>query len=79
MDPLIADMIQDNPSKRPNIDEVVTQLETIRKDQTPLKLRSRIVDKREGMLGDAVRTVLHWARQLGYIARRLPAIPHPTP
>jgi len=79
MEPLIADMTQDNPCKRPNIDEVVTRFETIRKGLTPLKLRSRIVDKQEGMLGDAVRTVLHWARQLGYIARQLPAIPHPTP
>jgi len=79
MEPLIADMTQDNPFERPNIDEVITRFETIRKSLTPLKLRSRIVDKHEGILGDAVRTVLHWARQLGYVARQLPAIPPPPP
>jgi len=77
MEPLIADMTQDNPSKRPNINEVITRFETIRKGLTPLKLRSRVVDKQEGMLGNTVQTVLHWVRQLGYVARRLPATPPP--
>jgi len=79
MESLIADMTQDDPSKRPKIDEVVTRFETIRKNLTPLKLRSRVVDKQESMLGDVVRTLLHWARQVGYVARRLPTIPPPPP
>ena len=79
MESLIVDMTQDNPSKRPRIDEVVTRFETIRKSLTPLKLRSRVVHKQESMLGDAVRTLLHWVRQVGYVTRRLPAIPRPPP
>ena len=79
MESLIADMTQDDPSKRPKIDEVVTRFETIRENLTPLKLRSRVVDKQESMLGDVVRTLLHWARQVGYVARRLPTIPPPPP
>lgn len=77
MEPLIADMTQESPSKRPNIDEVVIRFETINKSLTPLKLRSRVVDKQEGILGDAFRTIFHWARQLGYVTKRLPAIPRP--
>ncbi|KAL4064821.1 hypothetical protein V8B97DRAFT_2025923 [Scleroderma yunnanense] len=79
MKDLLADMTQEDPSKRPNIDEVVARFETIRKSLTPLKLRSRVVDKQESTVGEAFRTVLHWARQLGYAARRLPAIPPPPP
>lgn len=47
MAPLIADMVQDDPSKRPTIDEVVARFEKLRKALPWWKLRSRLVRKDE--------------------------------
>ncbi|KAL4073734.1 hypothetical protein J3A83DRAFT_4230974 [Scleroderma citrinum] len=77
MGPIIADMVQEDPSKRPTIDEVVTRFEIIRKSLGPWKLRSRLADKQENMLENAILTVSHWTRQLRYVAKHLPAVPLP--
>lgn len=73
---LISDMVQDDPSKRPKMDEVVVRFETIRKDLSTAKLRSRIVYKTESIAETAYLTVLHWSHRVKFTIRRIPAIPN---
>ncbi|KAL4078215.1 hypothetical protein V8B97DRAFT_1935859 [Scleroderma yunnanense] len=75
MEPLIADMINEDPSKRPTMNEVVARFEAIQKTLDSWKLRSRVVDRYETLLEVTTRTALHWTRQLTYVVRRLPAVP----
>ena len=75
MTPLIADMIHQDPSKRPTMNEVVHRFETIQRSLNSWKLRSRIVDKEENLVEITFRAALHWTRQFGYTLRRLPAVP----
>ena len=77
MQPLVADMVQTDPSKRPTMDEVVERFETIRRGLGKWKLRSRVVDSDESMLERIFGTAWHWARQLEFVLRRLPALPRP--
>jgi serine/threonine protein kinase len=80
MAPLVTDMVQDEPSKRPTIDEVVTRFEEIRKGLSSWKLRSRVSKEKDNVIATALtRVVPHWARRVGFIAKRVPAIPTPKP
>ena len=76
MQPLISDMIQVDPSKRPKMDEVVARFETIRKGLSTAKLRSRIVYKVESIAETAYLTILHWSHRVKFAIRRIPAIPN---
>lgn len=76
MRPLISDMVQEDPSKRPTMDEVVIRFETIRKSLSTTKLRSRIARKTETIAEATYLTVLHWSHRLKYLARRIPAVPN---
>ena len=77
MKPLIASMIQQEPDKRPKIDEVVAQFDDIRRALSRRKLRSRVVDVNEDLFERVVRTASHWKRRIGFVARGVPAIPSP--
>ena len=79
MQPLVADMIQIDPSKRPTMDEVVERFKTISGGLSKWKLRSRVYDSDESMLKRFFSAALHWARQLEFTVRRLPALPPPLP
>jgi hypothetical protein len=46
MEPLVADMVQDDPAKRPKMDEVVSRFREIEGKLSTWKLRSRI-DRRD--------------------------------
>ncbi|KAG9310555.1 kinase-like domain-containing protein [Chiua virens] len=76
MKPLMADMIQHDPDKRPNIDEVVSRFNDIRCELSGRKLRSRPVDIDEGLVDRVVRTTSHWSRRIVFIVRGTPAIPN---
>ncbi|KAH7889023.1 hypothetical protein F5I97DRAFT_1935400 [Phlebopus sp. FC_14] len=78
MKPLISDMVQNDPSKRPTMDEVVQRFESIRAGLSRWKLRSRVVDKQESMLEGVVRGTAHWTRRIGFVARNVSAIPIPS-
>ena len=75
--PLTADMVQDDPTKRPKMDEVVTRFREIRGKLGSWKLRSRIVRRDEIWLLAVWRSVGHWYRTLGYVLGRKAAIPEP--
>jgi len=77
MQPLVTDMIQPDPSKRPTMDDVVKRFETIRQGLGKWKLRSRVVDSNESVLGGIFGAAWHWVYQLKFVVRRLPALPRP--
>ncbi|KDQ55741.1 hypothetical protein JAAARDRAFT_37166 [Jaapia argillacea MUCL 33604] len=77
MEPLVVDMVQDDPTKRPTMDEVVARFATIVSSLSSWKLRSRVVGRKDNAILGAYRTVTHWARRVSYIVRRVPAIPTP--
>lgn len=77
MKPLVADMIQADPAKRPKMDEVVTRFDGIRRGLSRRTLRSRVVDVDEDLFERVIRTTSHWKRRVGFMTRGVPAIPSP--
>jgi hypothetical protein len=77
MEPLVADMVQEDPSKRPNIDNVVAEFEVIRLGLSNSKLRSRLVDRGEHPIMGFFRGLAGWIRRIKYIVKRLPPLPTP--
>ena len=74
---LVADMVHNDPSKRPTMSEVVARFDKIANGLSAWKLRSRIAEVTEPHITRVFRSVRHWSKQVGYMARRLPAIPKP--
>ncbi|KAH0828802.1 hypothetical protein J3R83DRAFT_3250 [Lanmaoa asiatica] len=75
---LVADMVQADPSNRPTVDEVVVRFDEIRAGLSSWKLRSRVVDKEEEKIERVTRSLSHWARRIGFVARGVPAVPTPV-
>ena len=75
MRPLVADMIQSDPSKRPTMDEVVARFDNTRRSLGRWKLRSRVVDHEEDVIGKLIHTTSHWRRRIWFVVRGVPAIP----
>ncbi|KAK7448440.1 hypothetical protein VKT23_013703 [Stygiomarasmius scandens] len=81
MSPLVADMTQDDPVKRPNIDEVVSRFDEIVRGLSFFKLRSRFWPgfRKEGFLARVFWIIpRHFISQVINVIGRYPAIP-PTP
>nr|GAT59158.1 predicted protein [Mycena chlorophos] len=76
MKPLVDDMVQDDPTKRPKIDEVVQRFAEIQKGLGWWKLRSRVLGKREFKY-IPTRIVAHWTRFLFSTFSFAPAVPTP--
>ena len=72
-------MVQEDPGKRPNMDEVVSRFSEIKKKLSTWKLRSRIARRDEIWLVAAWRSVGHWYRTMGYVIASKAAIPAPSP
>lgn len=70
-------MVQDDPTKRPTIDEVVQQWEGIRKGLSSWKLRSRVVDKDEFAAVGLFRSISHTFKRIRDAVSGLSAIPTP--
>ncbi|GBE80574.1 predicted protein [Sparassis crispa] len=77
MKPLVDDMVQDDPARRPTINEVVTRFEEIRRKLGYWKLRSRLAEKDEDSVIRTYRRVRHFFRTIGYIVTW--RSPMPTP
>lgn len=73
--PLLQDMCQDDPTKRPTMTKVVSRLEEIIEGVSGWKLRSRVVSKDERWHSRIIRFPGHWARQFGYLLKRIPPTP----
>lgn len=78
MEHLVADMVQADPSNRPNMDEVVARFNKICAGLSSWKLRSRVVDKDEEKIERVTRSVHHWARRIRFVAAGVPAVPTPA-
>ncbi|KIK71956.1 hypothetical protein PAXRUDRAFT_181560, partial [Paxillus rubicundulus Ve08.2h10] len=72
---LVNDMVQDDPSKRPTMDEVVARFEGIRKALSRSKLRSRVISKDESKVDGVFRSIAHWTRRIWFVMRRIPPVP----
>ena len=77
MEALVGDMVQDDPTKRPKMDEVVTRFREIKRKLSSWKLRSRIVRRDEIWPVAVWRSACHWYRRIGYVLGRKAAIPEP--
>ncbi|KAI0065666.1 hypothetical protein BV25DRAFT_1581074 [Artomyces pyxidatus] len=77
VEPLVKDMVLDDPEKRPKIDEVVSRFEEIRASLSKSKLRSRVVRRKEVWVVGMWRSVGYWYRRAGYFLQRKAAIPDP--
>jgi hypothetical protein len=73
MQPLISDMVQEDPQKRPTINEVVTRFNAIHKKLGIMKLRSRA--GRRGELFGLFRDFAHLFRSVKYSLQGIPAVP----
>jgi len=78
MQPLIIDMVQQDPSKRPTMDEVVKRFHVIQSDLSSWKLRSRVIDEEETVLDRVLHGSTHWMRRVRFMTRGVPALPTPT-
>lgn len=76
--PLVSDMVQDDPTKRPTMDDVVPRFVLTYQALSPWKLRSRAVMKDEWVILRPFRDLVHWLQSLQFLWRRLPAIPSRT-
>ena len=72
---LVTQMVQDDPTKRPTMDEVVSEFAKIRKKQGSWKLRSRLVPRDEDSIRRLIRSVGHFFRTVVYLDTMRPAIP----
>ena len=75
MKPLVDDMVQNDPKKRPTMDEVVARFETIKASLSSWKLRSRVVPRKDLFYHGIIHGTKHWIRRIGFIVRRVPPIP----
>lgn len=70
MRPLVESMVQDDPSKRPQMDEVLSQFTAICQSLSNSKLRSRVVNADDDPLDTPYRI-----RRISFILGRVPAVP----
>ncbi|KAF9077722.1 hypothetical protein BDP27DRAFT_1311566 [Rhodocollybia butyracea] len=77
--PFVNDMIQDDPEKRPHMDEVISRFSNIVQSLSQWKLRSRAVKKDEFFFMKPFRGLDHLFWTCSMIARGRPAIPSSTP
>jgi len=77
IEPLVLDMVQENPSLRPTMEQAASRLEIICQGLSSWKLRSRLTAKKEGFFQSFLKDLAYWPRRLQYIIRRLPPVPRP--
>lgn len=77
LQPLVDAMTQDDPAKRPTINEVVKQFNNTVTKLNTWKLRSRMRPRGVGAIENVSHFVSHWARKIGYMTRGTPPIPRP--
>ncbi|CCM03211.1 uncharacterized protein FIBRA_05335 [Fibroporia radiculosa] len=77
MRPLVDDMVQDDPSLRPTIDQVVMRFQEIRQGLGYWRLRSRIVDLEELFVDRVYRNTKYIFRTIGYLLTFRSPVPTP--
>ncbi|KAJ6597380.1 hypothetical protein B0H10DRAFT_2325781, partial [Mycena sp. CBHHK59/15] len=77
MNTLVADMVHEDPTKRPKMNEVVRQFSEIKAGLSEWKLRSRIALEGENSVLGMFRSARHWVCQFRFMVRCIAAIPTP--
>jgi len=77
MKPLVSDMTQADPTKRPTMEQVVTRFDVLRRSLSSWKLRSRAVEKDEDIFIRTARAIKHLRKRIYYILHRIPPVPVP--
>ncbi|EJF57672.1 hypothetical protein DICSQDRAFT_91991 [Dichomitus squalens LYAD-421 SS1] len=77
LQPLIDDMVQDEPAKRPTIQQVVWRFELLRGSLSTWRLRSRLATRNEDWLVRSLRVIAHVFRTVLYVLTFRPALPVP--
>ncbi|KAI1795575.1 hypothetical protein LXA43DRAFT_727287 [Ganoderma leucocontextum] len=77
LDPLVKDMVQPDPLKRPTIDEVVRRFDELLKHRWSWTLRSRPVPLNEVNVVGWYRNTRHIFRTIRYVLTRQSAVPVP--
>ncbi|TFK77755.1 hypothetical protein K466DRAFT_508139 [Polyporus arcularius HHB13444] len=78
MEPLIATMVQDDPSKRPTMDDVVTSFKEILSKLSSWKLRERLVERKDNVAVNFLKDLHHISfRTVPFLLTRRPALPTP--
>ncbi|KAJ3965100.1 hypothetical protein EV361DRAFT_679870 [Lentinula raphanica] len=77
--PLAMDMLAEDPSKRPTMDEVSSQFSQIVDKLSWWKLRSRAIKKSEYVLSKPFRATYHIFWTISMLVFLKPAIPRPKP
>ncbi|TFK83402.1 hypothetical protein K466DRAFT_665869 [Polyporus arcularius HHB13444] len=78
MEPLIATMVQDEPSKRPTMDDVVASFMEILSKLSSWKLRERLVERKDNIFVNIFKDLHHVSfRTVPLLLTRRPALPTP--
>lgn len=78
MNSLVEAMTDEDPTKRPMIEEVVEKFDRIRGSLSEIKLRSPITPKNDHILFTVFRHTMQLTRTVRYIIHQIPAIPVPS-
>ena len=76
---LIDTMTDENPEKRPTIEEVIEKFNEILSLLSTIKLRSPIISKKDPIIFSIFRHARQLTRTLTYVIQRMPAVPAPPP
>ncbi|KAJ7162167.1 kinase-like domain-containing protein [Mycena filopes] len=75
LEPLVADMTNENPSERPNMDQVIDRFEHLVRGLSSRKSRSRVVKEKDHF--GFFRAIPHCIRKARLVVGGYPAIPMP--
>jgi len=75
---LIDAMTDENPAKRPTIEEVIEKFDGIRSSSSTAKLHSPITSKRDPTIFNIFWHAKQLTRTLLYVIQRTPAVPVPS-
>ncbi|KAL1713751.1 hypothetical protein EV715DRAFT_295796 [Schizophyllum commune] len=73
--PLVNEMTEKDPQKRPTMDQVMSRYKDVVSSLSSWKLRSRVAKARDNSLHSLYLSVTHWARRVRFVASKRPAIP----
>jgi hypothetical protein len=76
--PLVSEMTQDDPAKRPTIDQVVARFQPVYRCLSTPQLRSRAVQRKEDDIDHWWRDSIHFFRRMRFVLLRIPPIPPPV-
>ncbi|EIW62679.1 uncharacterized protein TRAVEDRAFT_113187 [Trametes versicolor FP-101664 SS1] len=77
MEPIVNDMVQNEPASRPNMDQVVARFDLLLGSLSTWKLRARLPQRNEFWLVRWFRVIGHTFRTIFHILTLRPALPHP--